>query len=159
MSEMDIKRYPDPVLRKKARDVNTVGEKERKTLADMAETMYLKGGVGLAAIQVGIDRKMIVVDAGSGLIKLINPSIKKREGTETQEEGCLSVPDKCVNVKRSRKITVDYIDENGQAVRLPAGGLLARVIQHEMDHLQGKLIIDYLSPFKRMCNSLTTRKL
>ena len=159
MPVLEIKHFPDPALRKKAHDVKSVGREEKKVLADMAETMYLKGGVGLAAVQVGIHKKMIVVDAGDGLIKLVNPSIIKREGSETQEEGCLSVPDKCVNIKRSKKVVVDYLNEDGQAIRLSADGLLARVIQHEIDHLTGKLIVDYLSPFKRICSSLTTRKL
>lgn len=159
MSQMEIKRFPDPILRKKGEDVKAVGVEEKKILADMAETMYLKGGVGLAAVQVGISRNMIVVDIGDGLINMINPSILKREGSETEEEGCLSVPDECINVKRSKKVVVDYMNEKGQAERIIAEGLLARVIQHEVDHLLGKLIIDYISPLKKICNSLTTRKL
>ena len=156
---MEIKRFPDPVLRRKGEDVKSVGNDEKRVLADMAETMYLKGGVGLAAVQVGIHRNMVVIDVGDGLRKMINPVITKKEGSETQEEGCLSVPEKCVNVKRSKKILVDYLNEDGQAVRLSAEGLLARVVQHEIDHLFGKLIVDYLSPFKKICNSLTTRRL
>jgi len=159
MAAMEVKTFPDQILRKKCRAILTVGKEEKKILADMAETMYLKGGVGLAAIQVGILKNMVVIDIGEGLIKLINPVMLKKEGSETQEEGCLSVPDKCVNVKRSKKIIVDYLNEDGRAIRLPAKGLLARVIQHEIDHLSGKLIIDYLSPLKKLCNSLTIRKL
>lgn len=159
MSVMDIRRFPDPILRKKASDVKSIGAEEKKILADMAQTMYLKGGVGLAAIQVGILKNMIVLDAGEGLMKLINPYIASKSGNETQEEGCLSVPDKCVNIKRSKRIEVDYLGEDGRPVRLSAEGLLARVIQHEIDHLRGKLIVDYLSPLKKMCNSLTMRKL
>ena len=156
---MEIKRYPDPVLRRKGKDVKSIGNDERKMLADMAETMYLKGGVGLAAVQVGIHRNMVVVDIGDGLKKMINPVISKKEGGETREEGCLSVLEKCVNVKRSKKIVVDYLNEDGHAIRLSAEGLLARVIQHEIDHLLGKLIVDYLNPLKKICSSLTTRKL
>lgn len=156
---MEIKCFPDPILRRKAEDVKSIGSIEKKTLADMAETMYLKGGVGLAAVQVGIHKNMIVLDIGDGIMKMVNPVILKKEGSVTQEEGCLSVPEKCVNVKRSRKVVVDYLDEDGQAIRLSAEGLLARVIQHEIDHLFGKLIIDYLNPLKKICNSLTTRKL
>ncbi len=159
MAAMEIKRFPDPVLRRKGEEVKSIGNSEKKVLSDMAETMYLKGGVGLAAVQVGIDKNMVVIDIGDGIRKMVNPVILKREGRETQEEGCLSVPDKCVNVKRSKKVVVDYLDEDGQAVRLSAEGLLARVIQHEIDHLFGKLIVDYLSPLKKICNSLTTRKL
>ena len=156
---MEIKRFPDPALRRKGEYVKSIGNDERRALADMAETMYLKGGVGLAAVQVGIQRNMVVIDIGAGLIKMVNPVILKREGSETEEEGCLSVPEECVNVKRSKKIVVDYLNEEGQAIRLPAEGLLARVIQHEIDHLFGKLIVDYLNPLKKICNSLTTRKL
>ena len=156
---MEIKRFPDPALRKKGENVKSIGNGERKVLADMAETMYLKGGIGLAAVQVGIAKNMIVIDIGDGLKKMINPVILEKEGGETQEEGCLSVPEKCVNVKRSKKVVIDYLNEDSQAIRLMAEGLLARVIQHEIDHLFGKLIIDYLSPFKKICNSLTTRKL
>jgi peptide deformylase len=159
MAEMEIKHFPNPILRKKCEDVKSIGSDEKKTLSDMAETMYLKGGVGLAAIQVGIRKNMLVMDIGDGLIKMINPVISKKEGSVAQEEGCLSVPKKCVTVKRAQKIVVDYLNENGQAVRLSAEGLLARVAQHEVDHLFGKLIIDYLNPLKKICNSLTTRKL
>lgn len=159
MSQLEIKRFPDPVLRKKCEYVKNIGNAEKKILVDMAETMYLKGGVGLAAVQVGIDRNIVVIDIGDGLIKMVNPVISKREGRETQEEGCLSVPEKCVNVKRSKKVVVDYLNEDSQAIRLSAEGLLARVIQHEIDHLFGKLILDYLNPLKKICNSLTTRKL
>ena len=156
---MEIKRFPDPVLRRKGEDVKSIGNDERRVLADMAETMYLKGGVGLAAIQVGIHRNMVVIDIGDGLKKMVNPVILKKDGSDTQEEGCLSVPEKCVSVKRSKKIVVDYLNEDSLAIRLSAEGLLARVIQHEIDHLFGKLIVDYLNPLKKMCNSLTIRRL
>jgi peptide deformylase len=159
MAEMEIKRFPDPALRKKGEDVKSIGNDERRVLADMAETMYLKGGVGLAAVQVGIHKNMVVIDIGDGLRKMINPVISKREGRETQEEGCLSVPEKCVNVKRSKRVVVDYLNEDGRTISLSAEGLLARVIQHEVDHLFGKLIVDYLNPLKKICNSLTTRRL
>jgi len=156
---MEIRRFPDPALRRKGEDVKSIGDDERKILADMAETMYVKGGVGLAAVQVGIHKNMVVIDIGDGLMKMINPVISRKEGSETQEEGCLSVPEKCVSVKRSGKVAVDYLDQDGRAVSLAAEGLLARVVQHEIDHLFGKLIIDYLNPLKKICNSLTTRRL
>jgi len=156
---MEIKRFPDPALRRKGENVKSIGNDEKRMLADMAETMYLKGGVGLAAVQVGINRNMVVIDIGDGLRKMVNPAILRKEGSVTQEEGCLSVPDKCVNVKRSKRVVVDYLDENSHAIRLSAEALLARVIQHEIDHLFGKLIVDYLNPLKKICNSLTTRKL
>ncbi len=158
---MNIRCLPESCLRKKASIVKRVGDEEKRILADMAQTMYLNGGVGLAAVQVDIDKQLVVIDIGEGLRKLINPVIVKKEGCEAQEEGCLSVPETTVNVKRAKKIVVDYLNEEGQASRLDAQGLLARVIQHEIDHLLGRLIVDYLSPIKRLfrLKHLTTRKL
>jgi len=145
---MEIKCLPNICLRKKAAKVLNVTDDERQILDEMAKTMYLKSGVGLAACQVGIGKQLAVVDIGAGLLKLINPVITKKEGAEAQEEGCLSVPEAAVKVKRAKKIVVEYIDEQGGARRLIAEGLLARVIQHEADHLAGRLIIDYLKPLK-----------
>jgi len=151
MAILKIITVPNIVLRKKAADVAKVSERERKILSDMAETMYINGGVGLAATQVGIDKRAAVIDIGTGgILKVINPYIVKREGAETREEGCLSVPEACVKVKRAKRIVLDFLDENGQPRRLTAQGLLARVIQHEVDHLSGRLIIDYLNPLKKL---------
>jgi len=150
MTAFTIRKFPDSILRKKAAKVTSVGDTERAVLARMAQTMYLSRGVGLAAVQVGIDRQFAVVDTGSGLLKLINPTIVKKEGREALEEGCLSVPDLHVNVKRAKTITVNFLDEDGGAVQLKASGLLGRAIQHEIDHLSGTLIIDYLNPVKRL---------
>lgn len=157
---MTILSLPDSILRKKSSYVEKIGSKEIDALNNMAETMYLEGGVGLAGVQVGIDRQLVVLDIGNGLIKMINPVITKKEGVETQEEGCLSVPGASVKVKRAKKITVEYLNEKGEAVCMAAEGLLARVIQHEIDHLMGKLIVDYLGPLKRLIVSghLTRRK-
>lgn len=146
---MDVLCLPNPLLRKKAQDVKRIGDEERSILVDMAQTMYLKGGVGLAAVQVGIDKSLVVVDIGVGLMKFINPTIIKKEGRESQEEGCLSVPEACVNVKRAKKIVADYLNEKGEPLRIAAEGLLARVLQHEIDHLMGKLIVDYINPLKK----------
>ncbi|OGW93708.1 MAG: peptide deformylase [Omnitrophica bacterium RIFCSPLOWO2_02_FULL_45_16] len=159
MTVIEVLCLPNPLLRKKARDVKRIGGEERNILVDMAQTMYLKGGVGLAAVQVGIDKSLVVVDIGDGLMKFINPIIIKKEGSESQEEGCLSVPETCVNVKRAKKIVADYLNEKGEPLRIAAEGLLARVLQHEIDHLMGKLIVDYMSPLKKLCKSLTIRKL
>jgi len=137
-------------LRKKASSVIRVTDEERRILCDMADSMYLNNGVGLAAVQVGIDKQLAVIDIGKGLVKLINPSITKKMGTETQEEGCLSVPDAVVKVKRAKKVTVSFLDENGEVRQITAEGLFARAIQHEVDHLSGKLIVDYLNPIKRL---------
>jgi peptide deformylase len=148
--ELKVVRFPEPILRRKARKVPKVTDKERLTLDEMAKAMYLSQGVGLAAVQVGIDRCLAVVDTGEGLIKMVNPTIIKREGTETQEEGCLSCPGACVKVKRAKKVVVSYLTEEGEVAELKAEGLLARAIQHEIDHLGGTLIIDYLSPIKKI---------
>lgn len=150
MTSLSIKKLPDSILRKKTIKVGSVGALEKKILTDMAETMYISQGVGLAATQVGLDRQIAVIDIGNGLIKMINPVIIKKEGSDIQDEGCLSVPGVSVKVKRARKVIVTYMDENGETVQMEAEGLLARAIQHELDHLSGKLIIDYLGPVKKM---------
>jgi len=142
--------FPESILRKKAQKVGKVTDSERATLEDMAKTMYLSQGVGLAAVQVGIDRQLAVIDTGNGLIKMINPAIVKKEGVESNEEGCLSCPGACVKVKRAKKVVVSYLDENGEVSEIKAEGLLARALQHEIDHLCGKLIIDHLNPIKKM---------
>jgi len=150
MAGLTIVRFPRDILKRRAAKVPVVGDEERKALSEMAKTMYLSGGVGLAAVQVGIDSQMAVIDVGKGLIKMVNPVIVKSDGTETCEEGCLSVPGAAVKVKRAGKIVVQYLNEFGEITQLAAEGLLARAIQHEIDHLSGKLIIDYLSPLKRI---------
>lgn len=147
---MDIRKFPDKILRKKASKVEALSDSDRAMLQDMAEAMYLNKGVGLAAVQVGIDKQLAVVDVGEGLVKLVNPVILKREGGATEEEGCLSVPDTTVKVKRAERIVVSFLDEDGGISQITAEGLFARAIQHEIDHLSGRLIIDYLSPVKRL---------
>jgi peptide deformylase len=116
----------------------------------MAETMYLNSGVGLAANQVGIEKQLAVIDVGNGLVKLINPIVVKSEGAEVQEEGCLSVPGVVVKVKRAKRVIIDYLNETGEACRLSAEGLFARAIQHELDHLSGRLIVDYMNPLTKL---------
>ena len=150
MAELRLRSFPDPILQKKPLKVTNVGEKELKLLSEMASMMYLKHGVGLAASQVGIDLQLAVIDVGDGLINLINPVISKKSGRETMEEGCLSVPNVIVKVKRAKSVVVHFLNESGIATQLAAEGLLARAIQHEVDHLTGKLIIDYLGPIKRL---------
>ena len=149
MSEMKLRTYPDPVLRKKTDRVNAVGPEERAILDEMAKTMYMTQGVGLAATQVGLNKQFAVINIGHGLIKMVNPVITKREGEEAQEEGCLSAPGVTVKVKRAKRITVQYLNETGEVCQLKAEGLLSRAIQHEVDHLSGTVIIDYLHPLKR----------
>ena len=151
MAELNIIKLPSAgFLRKKPAKVEKVSASEARVLSDMAKAMYLNQGVGLAANQVGIDKQLAVIDIGNGLIKLINPVIVKREGVETEEEGCLSVPGVSVKVKRAKRVVVNFLNENGIAMQLKADGLLGRAIQHEIDHLSGKLIIDYLNPIKKI---------
>ena len=160
MQELTIKKFPDPILRKKASKILKVTPREKEILSEMAKLMYLSQGVGLAAQQVGIDKQLAVIDIGNGLIKLINPIIIKRQGIDLLEEGCLSVPGICIKIKRARSVTVHFLDEEGDAQQLHADGLLARALQHELDHLAGVLIIDYVNPVKKILlkRALTKRK-
>ncbi len=142
---LKIRIYGDKVLKKKAAAVKEVTKRHAQILSQMAQTLYESGGIGLAAPQVGISERLIVVDIGDGLYKLINPCIVRKEGEQTLEEGCLSVPQVNIRVKRARKIVVKGMDETGKPLNLEAEGLLACVFQHEIDHLNGKLIVDYAS--------------
>jgi peptide deformylase len=153
MPDLKIRKFPETILRKKAARVRKVTAAEKKMLADMANIMYLSQGVGLAALQVGIDKQLAVIDIGDGLIKLINPVILKKDGLEAQEEGCLSCPGISVKIKRAKKVVVNFMNENGDVIELTTTGLLARAVQHELDHLSGKLIIDYLGPIKKLLAS------
>ena len=140
-----IKIFGSPVLREKSRTVSRVGDEHRQRLSEMAQIMYSSAGIGLAAPQIGVAEAMIVVDVGSGLYKVINPRIVKRAGRQANQEGCLSVPGICIKIRRARKVTVKGLDENAKPVTIDAEGLLACVFQHEIDHLKGKLIVDYAS--------------
>ncbi|MBN1871869.1 MAG: peptide deformylase [Candidatus Omnitrophica bacterium] len=144
---LDIVKYPSPVLRKKSSDVDIVGDDERCLFGDMLKTMQMSRGLGIAAPQVGINKKMVIVQvADNKLLKMVNPRILEAKGQERMEEGCLSIPNLYVNVRRSKWVKVQYVDENGKKQTLEAKGLLARAILHEIDHLNGKLIADYLNP-------------
>ena len=145
-----IRLYGDPVLRKKAKPISHISDKHVQILSEMARIMYAGSGIGLAASQIGISEEMIVADIGSGLHKLINLKIIKREGWQTLDEGCLSIPGVCIKVKRARKITLTAQDELSRTLTLEAEDLLACVLQHEMEHLKGKLIVDYASFFERL---------
>ncbi|MFH1190434.1 MAG: peptide deformylase [Candidatus Omnitrophota bacterium] len=150
MSDLKIRKFPEAILRRKAVKVEKVTGSIRTMLSEMASTMYLNQGVGLAAVQVGIDKQLAVIDVGEGLIKLVNPVIMKREGSEVREEGCLSCPGLNVRIRRAKRVLVSYMDENGDVSEINACGLLARAVQHELDHLSGKLIIDYLGPVRKL---------
>ena len=155
MSQRKIVIEPDPILRKKSEMLETVDDELRALLDDMLETMYAANGIGLAAIQVGIPKRIIVMDICKEENKkepryFVNPIIKNKDPLKaTYEEGCLSVPNQFADVDRPSKCEVEYLDYNGQKQLLRAEGLLATCIQHEMDHLEGILFIDYLSKLKR----------
>ena len=145
-----IVKYPALILRKKTKKVLTLTEEHREILKDMVTTMRKNNGIGLAAPQVGLDIQLAVVDAGEGLLKIMNPSIVKKEGLDIMDEGCLSVPSVPVKVKRPKTITVEYTDEWGGINNKTFHGLAAKVLQHEIDHLNGRLILDYLPWYKRI---------
>lgn len=152
MALLDVLHFPDPRLRKKARPVDAVDDSIRALAADMLETMYQEGGIGLAATQVNIRKRVVVIDLSEQRnepMYLINPEIISTEGVEQMQEGCLSVPDYFDLVERAEKVRFRYQNLEGKVVEVDADGLLAVCIQHEIDHLNGKLFIDYLSPLKR----------
>lgn len=158
MSLREIIAYPDPILRKRSEVVEEIGEDLKKLVNDMTETMYASSGIGLAAIQIGVPKRVIVVNAGEGLVVLINPEIEAAEGETRMEEGCLCLPGVMVEVKRHEKVTVSGLSETGEAITLHAEGLLARALQHEIDHLEGVLIVDKVSKLKRELLTSSLRK-
>jgi peptide deformylase len=153
MAILEVLHYPDDRLRAKAKPVAQVDGKIRKIVADMFETMYASNGIGLAAIQVNIPHRIIVMDISDNRgqpLCLINPEITAKSGEQKFSEGCLSVPGVFEDLTvRADQIQVQCLDEHGQAREINANGLLSVCIQHEMDHLEGKLFVDYLSPLKR----------
>ena len=142
MALRPIRLLGDDVLRKKAKKVEKINTFIKNLLDDMADTMYKNKGVGLAGNQVGILKRVIVVDDGDGLLQLINPVILEKEGTQIDEEGCLSLPDIYGDVERADKIKVKAQNKQGKYIEFEAEGYLARIIQHEVDHLEGKLFSD-----------------
>ncbi len=142
MALREIRMYKDEILRKKSREVKDVNERIKTLAGDMAETMYKADGVGIAAPQVGVLRRIIVVDAGSGLITLINPEVVKSEGEQVGVEGCLSIPNVAGEVSRPQIVTVKGLNANGESIEITAEDLLARVLCHEIDHLDGVLFTD-----------------
>jgi peptide deformylase len=152
MAALDILRYPDPRLYKKAEPVAEVDESVRALVRDLAETMYAAPGVGLAATQVNVHKRVVVIDASESrdqLLVLINPEIVSREGVQLCEEGCLSVPGIYEAVERAERVTVRALGVDGKPFTLTAEKLLAVCIQHELDHLEGKVFVDYLSRLKQ----------
>ena len=152
MAILPILQYPDPRLNKVAKRVESITEATRQLIRDMAETMYSAPGIGLAATQVDVHEQIIVIDVSdthNDLKILINAELISADGEELNEEGCLSVPGIYENVRRANHIVVKAEDENGQAHTLEAKGLLAICIQHEMDHLRGKVFVEHLSQLKQ----------
>jgi len=154
MAVLRITKYPEEVLKKKTEPVKDFGPGLQKLIDDMIETMYAAPGVGLAANQVGVSKQVTVIDVSSrdetsSLIVLINPEIVHREGEDSCEEGCLSIPEYTTIVKRAEKVKVRGLDRNGAAVVIEAEGLLSRALQHEIDHLNGFLLIDRIGRIKR----------
>ncbi|HRY52848.1 MAG TPA: peptide deformylase [Candidatus Portnoybacteria bacterium] len=147
---LDIKKYPDKILTKKTKRVGEVSAEIEKLIDDMIETLYAKRGAGLAANQVGISKRIAVVDDGQGLVVLIDPKITKKKGETSMAEGCLSFPGLEIEVKRPEKIEVEYLDKSGQQKKIKASNLLARIICHETDHLDGKTMLDKLPLIKRL---------
>ena len=152
MAFLEVLRFPDERLRTVAKPVAQVDDSIKKIIADMFETMYQENGIGLAATQVNIHQRIVVIDVSEDKeeqLVLINPEITKKDGSTISEEGCLSVPHSYAKVDRAETVTVKATNIDGQEFSLDADGLLAICIQHELDHLQGKLFVDYLSPLKR----------
>ena len=152
MAILEILQYPDPRLHEPARRVEKIDAEIRKLVDDMTATMYAAPGVGLAATQVDVHKQVIVIDVSedrSDLRVFINPEITRREGTAVNQEGCLSLTGIFDSVERAESVTVTALDRNGSRFTLNASGMLAACIQHEMDHLSGKVFIDYLSDLKQ----------
>ena len=163
MAILDVLTYPDPLLARTAEPVKIIDSKIKKLVDDMAETMYAAPGVGLAATQVSILLRLMVIDVSEEKNQLrvfINPEIIKKEGTAVNEEGCLSVPGFYDKVERAETVMVTALDRDGQRFTINASGMLAVCIQHEIDHLDGKVFVEYLSPLKsnRIKNKLVKRQ-
>ncbi len=152
MAKLKILEFPDPRLRTKATPVEVVDDDLRALIVDMFETMYAAPGIGLAATQVDVHRRLLVADVSADQSQphaFINPEILEKDGVIVTDEGCLSVPGYYEEVERAEHIRLRYLDRNGDAQSMEAEGLLAVCIQHEIDHLDGKLFVDYLSEAKR----------
>ena len=148
VTKLKIRIYGDPCLRQVCDPIDKIGSSERMLIESMIMTMHAQKGIGLAAPQVGITKRLFVADVGEGPEVFINPKIKKLSGKSVLDEGCLSIPGINVEMTRSAKVTVEYVNMNGKKSQRTCEDLLARVVQHENDHLNGKLIIDYIDPKK-----------
>ncbi len=166
MAIRTIRTFPDPVLRAKTTRVDSIDDSLQRLIDDMVETMHAAPGVGLAANQVGVPLQLAVIDIGEreegrprrSLVVLINPEILSQEGSVIAEEGCLSIPDLTEKVKRAAKVRVRAQDRTGKTFEMEADGLMAKALQHEIDHLNGILFVDRLSPLKRNIFRRKTKK-
>ena len=152
MARLDILHFPDPRLRRRAEPVGTVDDRVRRLIDDMLETMYEAPGIGLSAPQVNVAKRVVTIDVSkdrSAPLCLVNPEIRSTDGETETEEGCLSVPGVYELVKRPERVRVQALDRDGRSREIEAEGLLAVCIQHEIDHLDGRLFVDYLSRLKR----------
>ena len=154
MAVREIRKYPDKVLKQKASPVATINQDLQDLIDDMIETMYAAPGVGLAAPQVGVSKRLAVIDISAKgaeipLLVLINPVILLKEGSIEFEEGCLSLPEYTAKIERAERVIVRAMDRKGRETEMEAGGLLAIAMQHEIDHLDGLLLLDRISPIKR----------
>ena len=148
MAIRNVRKEDDEILRKKSKDVDVIDDKVKELIKDMIETMHKYDGVGLAAVQVGILKRIIVIDLydEKPVLKLINPVIIKTKGKQEVDEGCLSFPNKYVKVIRPEEVVVEALDENGKKIKITGTGLLAQAISHEVDHLNGILLTDVMIP-------------
>lgn len=147
MTLRQLRLFDDEILRKKSKTVDVIDDEIRQILDDMADTMYAEYGGGLAAPQIGLLKRLVVVDMGEGLIKLVNPVIIKREGDQEVIEGCLSLPNVLGKLRRPMKVTIQALNENGEEVILTGTGDLAKCFCHEIDHLEGILYTDFVTEF------------
>jgi peptide deformylase len=147
----EIIKYPDPILRKKCQEVREVTMEIKKLVEEMILALEKKQGVGLSAPQVGVLKRVIVIETEKGPVGLINPKIiKKSRGKEVMEEGCLSFPGLWLKIKRAKEVEVEALDKEGKGIRMEAEGLIAKILQHEIDHLDGILFIDRLSLWQKL---------
>ncbi|HKJ69894.1 MAG TPA: peptide deformylase [bacterium] len=142
--------YPDSALRERAQPVTRIDGFLEVLVQEMSDLMYRNQGIGLAAPQVGFLQRLVIMDVGNGLLAMANPEMLHREGSDNLEEGCLSLPDVLVDIDRDFAVTVKGLRPDGEEVRRDLDGLAARVMQHEIDHLDGRLIIDYATPVKKV---------
>lgn len=150
MAVLEVVQIGNPVLKAKAEPVEKINKQILKILDDMADTMYASDGVGLAAPQIGVSKRIIIVDIGEGLIELINPEILSAEGSVVDQEGCLSVAGFFGDVARAQKVVVQGLNRQGKRVKIKAVDFLARALQHEIDHLEGRLFVDLAVNLKKL---------